>query len=233
MTTLTSSFSFALTFVFLASGCTVDLNDLRGIPRTDAGRTETSGTPDAGMASPDANSIIGVQPSDIDSTPDAETRTPDTGTPVMPSDADMLVMASDAGTPIMVSDAGTPTMSSDTGIAVDTQSTDRGPPPDSFPDYKPSTNPDALSFQPDVTPQPKDLQPSLKPLGSPCSINCDKSSCECASGFCDVFSSNTGKCSTKLPLGAACGVYDEVCQSGRCFFNKCELNCYPFCQDAG
>jgi hypothetical protein len=226
MTTLTSSSSRLLPLVLVASGCSVNLDDLRALPADGAGRTG-SNTADAGERS---------------AIPDAES--PDSGTPIVHFDAEPL--SPDAGTPALSPDAeiwapdtGRPIMPSDAGIEPDIQPSDLipVPSPDSLSDRNPPL--DSQGSRPDTTASPKDLQPidlqsTLKPLGSICSIDCtyQPQMCECASGFCDLWSSKTTTCSSKLPLGAKCGT-PLVCESNSCMMDKCVPECYPDCKDAG
>lgn len=226
MTPLTSLFSRLLIFTLLASGCTFDLDGLLALP--DAGARPTN-HPDANSPTIDSGGPAAIS--------DADMQPPDTTTPVMSPDAeppppDTLITSPDADT--WTPDTGVTIMTPDAGTKSDAQPPDLNPTsrPDSTLDREPS--PDSRSYQPDSTPPPSDLQPSLKPLGSPCTIDCtyQPQMCECASGFCDLWSSKATTCSTKLPLGAKCND-SLVCESERCMMDKCVPECYPVCKDAG
>ena len=228
MTTLTSSSSRLLPLILVASGCSVNLDDLRALPADGASRTG-SNTADAGERSaiPDAESPEAGTPIVHF---DAEPLSPDAGTPALPPDAE--IWSPDTSRPIVAPDAG---------IELDTQPSDLMPvpSPDSLPDRRPPYELDSQDSRPDTTTGPKDLQPidlqsALKPLGSICSIDCTNQPqiCECASGFCDLWSAKPYTCSNKLPLGAKCDT-TLVCESGRCMNGKCVPECYPNCRDAG
>ena len=77
-------------------------------------------------------------------------------------------------------------------------------PPDSSP----------LIQSPDSSPLPPDLQPSLAPLGSPCTVDS-----LCDSGFCDHWETKP-TCSTRQPLGGPC-TFGMQCESGSCSDYKC------------
>lgn len=235
MTASTSLLPFLLTLTLLTSGCSVNLDGLRGYPADGADKTE--------------HHDVDIQPSDAGKSsmpPDAYGQALDTDTPTVSPDAEPLQTDTETS-PISLdadswtTDTGAPIIFPDAGNKPDVQPSDLNPAsnPDSTPDRAPPYELGTHDSQSDSTTPPKDLQPrdiqtDLKPLGSPCSISCTSQPqiCECASGFCDLWSSNTHTCSNKLPLGAKCDT-TLVCESEICMNGKCVPECYPVCRDAG